>query len=81
MAFKMKGFSGFKKADPPKIENDNMAIIHMMIQDGASYDEIQNFANNAGNPFRFFLVQLLLDHFSCMGKLIPPRIGWPFFIL
>ena len=49
MAFKMKGFSGFKKADPPKAENNNMAIIHMMIQDGASYEEIQNFANNAGD--------------------------------
>lgn len=49
MAFKMKGFSAFKKADPPKVENDNMAIIHMMIQDGADYKELQNFANNAGN--------------------------------
>jgi len=38
-----------KKQDPPKAENDNMAIIYMMMQDGASYDEIQNFANNAGN--------------------------------
>ena len=49
MAFKMKGFSAFKKADPPNVENDNMAIIHMMIQEGADYDEIQNFANNAGD--------------------------------
>ena len=38
-----------KKKDPPKVENDNMAIIYMMMQDGASYGEIQNFANNAGN--------------------------------
>ena len=49
MAFKMNGFSAFKRADPPKVEDDNMSIIHMMIQDGASYDEIQNFANNAGD--------------------------------
>ena len=49
MPFKMKGFSAFTKADPPKVEDDNMAIIHMMIQDGAGYKEIQNFSNNAGD--------------------------------
>ena len=49
MAFKMKGLSAFKKADPPKVENDNMAIMHMMIQDGADYKELQNFGNNGCN--------------------------------
>jgi hypothetical protein len=49
MAFKMQGFSGFKKDDPPNTENEIMSIMRDMISDGATNDEILGYAGDAGD--------------------------------
>ena len=45
----MKGFSGFKKDDPPGTENEIMSTMHDMINSGADEREIWSYAKSASD--------------------------------
>ena len=49
MAFKMRGFTGFKEDDPPGTENEIMSTMRDMVSDGATNNEIYGYAASAGD--------------------------------